>query len=420
LAVSNITITVGRIQTNEAKEIRLAKLDDAPIIVNGLIRHRVVAAIVRAARRMSASIPGTFVVTDHYIIYSVRLGEHRVEFSANLKHPDHEGFVRLQSYEGFVRLQSYQGGVEIEQQLRGAFVEKVLKETGMTVQAKQEGLVDWLISGVLDKDHGARTAKQIEHAVIRILRLIWSLRDLDYAMVYIFSREILPRSSGKIDPNEINRFAATFATLFLVEGQIPLSYRGNGMPLATYCEYIGPKILREYKTYDSGEQRMVRHRLFFTINASLQALGLPIIKPGKGGVGQAVIDEYFSGSLRNALGRGELCYSPRGLIERNPDYQPSREIIGTVVTHENQAMRMAALLKMTDLDLDFSTIGSIDQLTLVRAEQEIAPNEWLVVYGLADEDNRTILYGRRRQSHNFVCVQPTHNSTGGQALAFSR
>ncbi len=382
-ARANITITVGRIQTSETKEIRLTKLDDAPIIVNGLIRHRVVATIVRAARRMSAPIPGTFVVTDHYIIYSVRLGEHRVEFSANLKHPDHEGFVRLQSY---------QGGVEIEQQLRGTFVEKVLKETGMTVQAKQEDLVDWLISGILDKDHGARTAKQIEHAVIQTLRLIWSLRDLDYAMVYIFSREILSRNSGKIDPNEINRFTAAFATLFLVEGWIPLSYRGDGMPLATYCEYIGPKILQEYQTYDSGERRMVRHRLFFTINASLQVLGLPTIKPGKGGVGQAVIDEYFSGPLRNALGRGELCCNLRGLIERNPDYQPSREIIGTVVTHENQALRMAALLKMTDLDLDFSTIGSIDQLTLIRAEQEIAPNEWLVVYGLADEDNRTILY----------------------------
>ncbi|MFO1424326.1 MAG: PEP/pyruvate-binding domain-containing protein [Candidatus Competibacteraceae bacterium] len=383
-ARANIAITVGRIRETETREIRLAKLDDAPIIVNGLIRHRAVAAIVRAARRMSESIPGTFVVTNNYIIYSVRLGEHRVEFSANIEHPDHEGFVRLQSY---------QGGVEIEQQLRGAFVEKVLKGAGMAVQAKQDGLVDWLVSGIFDKDHGARTAKQIEHTVILILRLIWSLRDLDYAMVYIFSREILSKSNqNKVDPNEINRFAASFATLFLVEGSIPFSYRGDGMPLAAYCEYVGPRVLREYQAYHSKERRMIRHRLYFTINALLQEVGLATIKPGKGGVGQAVIDEYFSYPLRASFGRGELCCNIRGFIERNPDYQPSREIIGTVVTHENQALRMAALMKMTDLFLDFSTIGGIDQLTLVRAEKEIAPNEWLVVYGLADEDNRTVLY----------------------------
>lgn len=383
-ARTNIAIIVGRIGVDETKEIRLAKLDDAPVIVNGLIRHRAIAAIVRAVRRMPPPIPGTFVVTHNYIIYSVRLGEHRVEFAANIEHPDNEGFVRLQSY---------QGGIEIEQQFRGAFIEKILKETGMTVESRQDGLIDWLVSGIFDKDHGARTAKQIEHAVILILRLIWSLRDLDYAMAYIFSREILSKSAeSKISPQKINQFAASFSTLFLVEGSIPLSYRGDGMPFATYGEYIGPKIFQEYQTYHSEERRMVRHRLYFTINALLQAVGLPTIKPGKGGVGQAVIDDYFGYPLRAALGRGELRCNPRGTIERNPVYQPSREIIGTVVAHENQALRMATLLKMTDLHLDFSTIGGIDQLALVRAEQEIAPNEWLVVYGLADEDNRTLLY----------------------------
>jgi protein-tyrosine-phosphatase/phosphohistidine swiveling domain-containing protein len=383
-ARANIAITVGRIRANETKQIRLAKLDDAPVIVNGLIRHRAIAAIVRAARRVPAPIPGAFVVTGNYLIYSVRLGEHRVEFSANIEHPEHEGFVRLQSY---------QGGIEIEQRLRGAFVEKVLKETGMTVRAKQDGLVDWLVSGIFDKDHGARTAKQIEQTVILVLRLIWALRDLDYAMVYVFSREFLSNTGGsKVDPSEINRFAASFATTFLVEGSIPLSYRGDSMLLASYCEHIGPRILQEYQAYHSEERRMVRHRLYFTINASLQKLGLPTIKPGKGGVGQAVIDEHFSYPLRNALGRRELRFNARGTIERNPDYQPSREITGTVVAHENQALRMAALLKMTDLRLEFNTIGGIDQLTLVRAEQEIAPNEWLVIYGLADEDDRTVLY----------------------------
>ena len=104
------------------------------------------------------------------------------------------------------------------------------------------------------------------------------------------------------------------------------------------------------------------------------------------------IRDSFSYPLRNALGRRELRFNARGTIERNPDYQPSREITGTVVAHENQALRMAALLKMTDLRLEFNTIGGIDQLTLVRAEQEIAPNEWLVIYGLADEDDRTVLY----------------------------
>jgi protein-tyrosine-phosphatase/phosphohistidine swiveling domain-containing protein len=383
-ARTNMTITVGRIGADGVKEIQLAQLDDAPIIVNGLIRHRAIATIVRASRRIPAPIPGTFVVINNYIIYSVKLGEHRAEFCANIERPDHEGFVRLQSY---------QGGIEIEQQLRGAFVEKVLSARGMTVKCEQKGLVDTLVEGILDKDHGARTDTQIEQTVILVLRLIWSLRDLDYAMALIFSREFLSGHSGNtVDANKIKQFTDSFASMFLVEGLIPFSYRGEGMPFATYCEYSGPKTLREFKAYHADERRMIRHRLYFTINALLQAVELPTIQPGTGGVGQEVIDEYFNKPLRNALGRGELRLNARGLVERNPNHQPLKEIISTVVTHENEALRMAILLRMTDLNLDISTIGSVDQLMLVRAQQEIAPNEWLVVYGLADEENRAILY----------------------------
>jgi len=384
LARADITVTIGYLGSEEIKEIQLAKLDDAPIIVNGLIRHRAIAAIISASRQIPAPIRGTFVVINNHITYSVKLGEHRAEFSANIEHPDQEGFVRLQSY---------QGGIEIEQQLRGAFVERVLKEKGMTVKCEQEGLVDSLVSGILDKDHGARTHKQIEETIIFVLRLIGSLRDLDYAMAYIFSQEILSNSgANQIDVNKIDKFAALFASMFLVEGMIPFPYGGEGMPLATYCEYNGPRILQDFKAYHSNEQRMLRHRLYFSINALLRAVELPIIQPGKGGVGQEVIDEYFNKPLRNALGRRELKINNWGFIEKNSDYQPVKEIIGKVITHENEALMMAVLLKKTDLYLDFSIIGSVDQLTLMRAQQEIAPNKWLVVYGLADEENRAILY----------------------------
>ncbi len=383
-ARADIKITIGYIESDETKEIQLAKLDNAPIIVNGLIQHRAIAAIVSAGRRIPAPILGTFVVINNHITYSVKLGEHRAEFSANINHPDHEGFVRLQSY---------QGGIEIEQQLRGAFVEKILKEKGMTVKCEQEGLIDSLVRGLLDKDHGARTHKQIEETVIFVLRLIGSLRDLDYAMAYIFSQEILSNNiTNQIDTNKINKFAASFANMFLVEGMIPFSYGGEGMPLATYCEYKGPRILQDFKAYHSNEQRMLRHRLYFSINALLRAVELPIIQPGKGGIGQEMIDEYFNKPLRNALGRRELRINNGGFVEKNPVYQPVKEIISKVITHENEALKMAALLKQTDLHLDFSIIGSVDQLTLMRAQQEIAPSEWLIVYGLADEENRTILY----------------------------
>ena len=383
-ARADITITIGCLGSNEIKEIQLAKLDDTPVIVNGLIRHRAIAAIVSAGRRIPAPILGTFVVINNHITYSVKLGEHRAEFSANIDHPDHEGFVRLQSY---------QGGIEIEQQLRGAFVERVLKEKGMTVKCEQEGLIDSLVRGLLDKDHGARTDKQIEETVIFVLRLIGSLRDLDYAMAYIFSQEILSSSdTNQIDVNKINKFAASFASIFLVEGMIPFPYGGEGMPLATYCEYNGPKILRDFKAYHSNEQRMLRHRLYFSINALLRVVELPIIQPGRGGVGQEMIDEYFNKPLRNALGRRELRINSGGFVEKNPVYQPVKEIVSKVITHENEALRMAVLLKKTNIYLDFNIIGSVDQLTLMRAQQEIAPSEWLIVYGLADEENRTILY----------------------------
>jgi len=383
-ARASITVAIGCIGSDEIKEIRLAKLDDMPIIVNGLIRHRAISAIIRAYRKMPVPILGTFVVINNHITYSVKLGEHCAEFSANIEHPDREGFVRLQSY---------QGGIEIEQQLRGAFVAKVLQEKGLVVKREQEGLVDSLVAGILDKDHGARTHKQIEETVIFVLRLIGSLRDLDYAMAYIFSQEIISNSAvGKIDANEINKFVASFASMFLVEGIIPLSYGGEGMPLTTYCEYKGPRVLLDFKAYQSNEQRMLRHRLYFTINALLRAVELPIIQPGKGGVGQEVIDEYFNKPLRNGLGRREFRINSWGFVDKNPDYQPVKEIIGKVIVHENEALRMAVLLKKADLNFDFSIIGSIDQLTLIRAQQEIAPNQWLIVYGLADEENRAILY----------------------------
>ncbi len=77
---------------------------------------------------------------------------------------------------------------------------------------------------------------------------------------------------------------------------------------------------------------------------------------------KAVIDEHFS---YRAVAWAQNCASTLQEIIKVHDYQPSGT--GTVVAHENQALRMAALLKMTDLRLEFNTIGGIDQLTLVRA-----------------------------------------------------
>ena len=388
LAQADITVTIGSIGSDEIKEIQLAKLDDAPVIINGLIHHPAIAAIVQASRRMPSSMPGVFVVINNHITYSVKLGEHRAEFSANIEHPDHEGFVRLQSY---------QGGIEIEQQLRAAFVESVLKEKGMMVKCEQEGLIDSLVTGILDKDRGARTRQQIEDTVILVLRLIGSLRDLDYAMAYIFSQEILSSNrSEKIDTNKINKFAMSFANMFLVEGMIPFSYTGEGMPFATYCEYRGSKVLNDFKAYHSSEQRMFRYRLYFAINALLQSVELPVIQPGKGGVGQEVINEYFNKPLKNGLNRRELRFNTQGFIEKNPAYQPIREIISKVITHENEALRIAFLMKKTNLKLDFTVIGSIDQLMLMRAQHETVPDEWLVIYGLADEENNVVLYAFSR------------------------
>ena len=70
------------------------------MIVNGLIRHRGLATIARAAQWLAAPCPGTFVLIDNHIIYSVSLGEHRVELFANIADPDNEGLIRLQSFQG--------------------------------------------------------------------------------------------------------------------------------------------------------------------------------------------------------------------------------------------------------------------------------------------------------------------------------
>lgn len=49
-------------------------------------------------------------------------------------------------------------------------------------------------------------------------------------------------------------------------------------------------------------------------------------------------------------------------------------------------------VEKTGLRLDFDTIGSIDQLKVERAQLEMAPDEWLVIYALADDQNRSVLY----------------------------
>lgn len=383
-AKADLSIAIGNIASNDLKEIQLARLDDAPIIVNGLVRHRAIAAIIQASLRMSSAILGTFVVINNHIAFSMKLGEHRAEFSANIAHPDHEGFVRLQTY---------QGGIHIEQQLRSAFVERVLQEKGIAVTCEQEGLVDSLVSGILDKDHGARTTKQIEDAAILILRLVGVMRDLDYAMAYIFSQEILSKNHvDKIDRIHIDKIAHSFAEIFSLEGSIPFNYSGNGMPLATYCQYRGPSVLQEYKDYLANEQRMLRYRLFFSINGLLRVLDLPIIPSGKGGVGQSIIDQYFNKPIYRGLGRQELRINALGFVEKNPKYEPVREVINSIVSHENEALKMAVFISKTDLHLDFKVIGSVDQLVLVRAQLEVFPNEWLVIYGLVDEENRRNLY----------------------------
>ena len=180
--------------------------------------------------------------------------------------------------------------------------------------------------------------------------------------------------------------------MFLVEGRIPFSYRGEGMPFATYCEFSGPMALREFNAYVSEERQMVRQRLYFALNALLRAFDLATIQPGTGGVGQEVVDRLFNGPCRQALARGELRIDGRGRLARNPVYLPLNEIIQRVLAREHEALLTAVMLKETDLDLDFDTIGSIDQLKVERAQLEIAPNEWLAIYGLADDRSRSVLY----------------------------
>lgn len=383
-ARADMSLTLGRIGGDKTEDLRIARLDDAPIIVNGLIRHRGLATIVRAAHRLAAPCPGTFVLIGNLITYSVRLGEHRVELFANIADPDDEGLIRLQSY---------QGGAELQQALRAEFTAKVLKEAGLTVTVDQSSLVEILVTGYLDKDHGARTESQIERALVVVLRLIWSLRDLDYAKLYIFLATV--PSGGlayKTNPEKISEFVTTIARMFLVEGMIPFPYSGGGMPFETYCEFSGPRTLRAFNSYVSEERQMVRHRLYFALNALLRSFDMAVIQPGTGGVGQEVIDRHFNVPCRKALGRGELRLDSLGFLERNPAYQPLKEIIRRVLACEHEALRTAVLLKKTDFHLDFDTIGSIDQLTVERAQQEIAPDEWLVIYGLADNQNRSVLY----------------------------
>lgn len=389
-AHADIVITIGCVgaSTHENKKIKLAKLDDKPIVVNGLIHNQAIATIIRSNKYMELSMLGTFVVIDNHITYSVKLGEHRAEFSANIAHPDHEGFVRLQSY---------QGGVDIQQQLRGALIAKLLTAKGMMVKFGQDGLVDSVVSGILDKDYGARNREQIEDAVVMTLRLIASLRDLDYAMAYIFSQDFLPKNpTDKIDQEHINKFIKVFTEMFLVEGKIPFSYGGDGMPLSTYFKYQGPKTLRHFNNYQSSEQRMLRHRLYFAINSLLRSIDFPVIPSGQGGVGQGVINHYFNYPVRLALGRKELRINAQGFIEKNANYQPVKEIIENILAHENEALRMGVFLSKTDLKLDFKVIGAVDQLVLTMAQKEFLPDEWLVVYGLASQEGGVIFYGFAR------------------------
>jgi len=382
-ARADMSFTLGRIGGDKTEDLRIARLDDTPIIVNGLIRHRGLATIVRAAQRLAAPCPGTFVLIGNLITYSMRLGEHRVELFANIADPDDEGLIRLQSY---------QGGAELQQALRAEFTAKVLKEAGLSVTVDQSSLVEILVTGHLDKDHGARTESQIERALVVVLRLIWSLRDLDYAKMYIFLSTVPSAALAyKTSPEKITEFTTTIARMFLVEGMIPFPYSGDGMPFETYCEFSGPRTLRAFNSYVSEERQMVRHRLYFALNALLRSFDMAVIQPGTGGVGQEVIDRHFNTPCRRALGRGELRLDRRGFLERNPAYQPLQEIIRRVLVCEHEALRTAVLLKKTDLHLDFATIGSIDQLTVERAQQEIAPNEWLVIYGLAENQNRSVL-----------------------------
>lgn len=384
IAHADMTVTIGCIGGDKTEDIRITRLDDTPIIVNGLIRHRGLATIVRAAQWLTGPCPGTFVLVDNHVIYSVTLGEHRVELFANIADPDNEGLIRLQSF---------QGGAELPQALRAEFVGAVLKEAGLTVTLDRSSLVEILVTGYLDKDHGARTDRQIARALVVVLRLIWSLRDLDHAMAYLFLADAPSRSlAGKSKAEQIREFASAIARMFLVEGRIPFSYRGEGMPFETYCEFSGPKALREFNSYVSEERQMARQRLYFALNAVLRTFDLTIIQPGTGGVGQEVVDRLFNGPCRRALARGELRIDSRGLLERNPAYLPLKEIIQRVLAREHEALLTAVLLKETDLHLEFDTIGSIDQLKVERAQLEIAPNEWLVIYGLADDQNRSVLY----------------------------
>ena len=228
-------VTVGRIGSDRSEEIRIARLDDAPVVRTDWSAIAAWRDHARAAQWLAGALSRDAGADRQ---------SHRSQREPRRTPRNCRPTSPIPDDEGLVRLQSFQGGAELPQALRAEFVSVVLKEAGLTVTVDRSSLIEILVTGHLDKDHGARDDWQIERALVVVLRFIWSLRDLDYAMAYIFLAGCTRQSRGQGESRKDSRFAVAMARMFIVEEEFPSPIVATACPSRRIANSVARKRAR--------------------------------------------------------------------------------------------------------------------------------------------------------------------------------
>ncbi|MBI4397215.1 MAG: hypothetical protein HY548_08980, partial [Elusimicrobia bacterium] len=339
--------------------LRVTLLDEDPVIQDHIVHSPLLRGVFSLLNEMKdrSSLDMHVVLKKNEMWITFNPGIHSTEMSVRFDSPDEDGGITLQ----FTEVTEEKEDQDIDFSLRPAYFARTLEKFGFHVYVQPNNL---FLSAVLDKDHGLKSAAQVERVLIPLINLIGNSYALDLDTTAV--KKTRPSSDV---PGE-------FAEAFLAEGMQPFHARGENAPY-------------KYRQYQAD--RSFREGLRQPLNSELERLLLPLIPP-ETAMGQRTIDLYFNRAIQEGLATGELALK-EGTPHRNPEDRPVDQMLEAIHADGERALETGAVINTLSGYVDFKTLAGVGPTLLERGYLELGDGSSLVLYALRDWGGGQVVYG---------------------------
>lgn len=355
------------IEVSPEIKINVANLSESPLFEDGRIMSRPLKYILHALNKSSRTDPHkeTYVIVGNYLSWSSKFGNHRAEVSADLEDPDNGGYFRIRYFEG---------KNERANELRLIYFISILEQLGVFVAPRQTNQFgQYVLDGILDKDHGATKIDQIATALTLAMSALHDSKSLDHSLDAIGVRQ---------SSEYVEKTALHMADIFLAEGRLPFFREA----MTRWDEAL----YRAYLAYMAQEDERTAQRE--KLNERLKSWNLPLI-PTDIVFGERVLENKYTDVVERALARGQLVMGEDGTPEKNPLYDPIPELVRFVLENEGEAMQAALTFDPLSQDMiPCEPMGTVGNLLAMTGQMELVTGEWIVVRGLRDPTRGHLLY----------------------------